>query len=127
MNTLKSLILVTVSLFMCVVIAGCQGPAAKSDVIVPAGKTLTVGDKVRLFHSGGEDIKKIFCIGDVVPVYKEAFNLGMVQRTEVGMVKVVSYEGKQAILAQVVSGTVKAGNIAEKEATACMVYLPETE
>lgn len=127
MDKIKSLLLVVAVCFMGSMIAGCQAPPVKSEVMAPVGKTLTVGEKVRLFHSGSEDIKKVFCIGDVIPVSKETFAYGVTKRTEVGKVKVVSYEGNQAIIADVVEGTVKAGNIAEKDATACMVYVPDSE
>lgn len=127
MKTVKILALLAAACMVFGMVTGCQAPAVKSEVAVPAGKTLTVGDKVRLFHSGSEDIKKVFCVGDVIPVFKEAFVYGVVKRTEVGKIKVLSYEAKQAIIAEVVEGTVKAGNIAEKEATACMIYAPDTE
>ena len=94
---------------------------------MPAGVTSTVGDQVRLFHSGNENIQKVFCVGDVIPVYREVDAYGVTKRTEVGKIKVLSYDGKQSILAQVVEGTVKPGNIAEKEATACMIYVPVKE
>lgn len=94
---------------------------------MPAGVTSTVGDQVRLFHSGNENIQKVFCVGDVIPVYREVDAYGVTKRTEVGKIKVLSYDGKQSILAQVVEGTVSPGNIAEKEATACMVYVPVTK
>jgi hypothetical protein len=106
---------------------GCTTPAVKSEVAMPAGVTSTIGDKVRLFHSGSANIKEVFCVGDVVPVYKEVSAYGVVKRIEVAKIKVLSYEGSQSIIAEVVEGTVKPGNIAEKEATACMVYVPESE
>ncbi len=116
--------------FVClasVVMTGCSAPAVKSEVSMPAGVTSTIGDQVRLFHSGVENIQKVFCVGDVIPVYREVDAYGVTKRTEVGKIKVLSYDGKQSILAQVVEGTVTPGNIAEKEATACMVYVPVKE
>lgn len=127
MGTIKSLLLLVAVFFVGSVIAGCQAPPVKSEVMAPVGKTLTIGEKARLFHSGSEDIKKVFCIGDVIPVSKETAAYGVIKRTEVGKVKVVAYEGSQAIIAEVVDGTVKAGNIAEKDATACMVYIPDSQ
>jgi hypothetical protein len=127
MSTIKSLLLLVAVCFVGSVISGCQTTPVKSEVMAPAGKTLTIGEKVRLFHSGNEDIKKVFCIGDVIPVSKETAAYGVIKRTEIGKVKVVAYEGNQAIIAEVVEGTVKAGNIAEKDATACMVYVPESQ
>lgn len=126
MKALKTMIIMLVVIFMGGMIAGCQ-PTVKTEVMVPAGRTLTVGDQVRLFHSGSEDIQNFFCIGDVVPVSRETVVYNGVSRTEVGKIKILSYEGPQAILAEVVEGTVRAGNIAEKGESACMVYLPYTK
>jgi hypothetical protein len=126
MKAPKALIMVMAAIFMGGLIAGCQPASVKSEVMAPAGKTMTVGDKVRLFHSGNEDIQQFFCVGDIVPVSREVIVYGEANRTEVGKIKVLSYEGPQAILAEVVEGTVMAGNIAEKGESACMVYLPET-
>ncbi len=127
MKSLKIIILLVVTCLAFTVMTGCTTPAVKSEVTMPAGVTSTIGDKVRLFHSGNEDIQKIFCVGDVIPVYKEVFAYGVIKRIEVGKIKVFSYDGSQSIIAEVVEGTVKPGNIAEKEATACMIYVPETE
>ena len=41
-------------------------------------------------------------------------------------VKTLPHEGKKAILAELVGGTVQAGTIAEKGASAGMVYMPVT-
>lgn len=127
MKILKIGTLVAVACLLSMVITGCAGPQVKSEVVATQGKTMTIGEKVRLFHSGSESVKKVFCAGEVIPVFKEVSAWGVTKRIEVGKIKVLSYEGNQAIIAEVVEGTVKTGNIAEKEATACMVYVPETE
>jgi hypothetical protein len=127
MRNVKMLILLVLACLVSAVMTGCTTPAVKSEVAMPAGVTSTIGDKVRLFHSGSANIKEVFCVGDVVPVYKEVSAYGVVKRIEVAKIKVLSYEGSQSIIAEVVEGTVKPGNIAEKEATACMVYVPESE
>lgn len=125
MKSLKIMILLVFVCLASALMTGCTAPAVKSEVSMPAGVTSTIGDQVRLFHSGDENIQKVFCVGDVIPVYREVDAYGVTKRTEVGKIKVLSYAGKQSILAQVVEGTVKPGNIAEKAATACMVYAPE--
>ena len=127
MKILKIGTLFAVACLLSMVITGCTEPVVKSEVVATAGKTMTIGDKVRLFHSGSEDVKKVFCVGEVIPVFKEVSSQGVTKRIDVGKIKVLSYEGNQAIIAQVVEGTVKSGNIAEKEATGCMVYVPEPE
>lgn len=127
MKILKIVSLFAVACLLPMVMTGCAAPVVKSEVVSMAGKTMTVGDKVRLFHSGSEDVKKVFCVDDVIPVFKEVSAWGVTKRIDVGKIKVLFYEGNQAIIAEVVEGTVKAGNIAEKEATACMIYVPETE
>jgi hypothetical protein len=127
MKILKIGTLIAVACLLSMVVTGCAAPVVKSEVVSTPGKTSTVGEKVRLFHSGAESVKEVFCVGAVIPVFKEVSAWGVTKRIEVGKIKVLSYEGNQAIVAEVVEGTVKAGNIAEKEATACMVYVPETE
>jgi len=127
MRHLKIMILLAVTCLVATLFTGCATPKVKSEVAMSSVGTSTIGDTVRLFHSGSQDIEKVFCVGDVIPVYREVDAIGVTNRTEVGKIKVLSYEGKQSILAQVVEGTVKPGNIAEKEATACMIYVPATE
>ncbi len=121
------MILLAITCLVSTVLTGCATPEVKSDAAVSSVGTSTIGDTVRLFHSGNEDIKKVFCVGDVIPVYREVAAIGVTNRTEVGKIKVLSYDGKESIIAQVVEGTVKPGNIAEKEATACMIYVPVKE
>ena len=128
MKILKLGTLIAVVCLLPMVMTGCaEVPVAKSEVVAQVGQTMTIGDKVRLFYSGDESVKKVFCVGEVIPVYKEVSAYGVTDRIKVGMIKVLSYEGKQAIIANVVEGTVKAGNIAEKEGTGCMIYVPETK
>jgi len=127
MKNAKMMILLILICLVPAIMTGCTTSAVKSEVTMPAGVTSTIGDKVRLFHSGSANIKEVFCVGDVIPVYKEVFAYGVAKRNEVAKIKVLSYEGSQSIIAEVVEGTVKPGNIAEKDATACMVYVPETE
>lgn len=127
MKNAKMMMLLILICLVSAVMSGCTTPAVKSEVAMPAGVTSTIGDKVRLFHSGSANIKEVFCVGDVIPVYKEVFAYGVAKRNEVAKIKVLSYEGSQSIIAEVVEGTVKPGNIAEKDATACMVYVPDTE
>jgi hypothetical protein len=126
MKILKLGTLIAVACLLSMVMTGCVAPVVKSEVVSTPGKTFTVGEKVRLF-SGAESTKEVFCVGEVIPVFREVSAWGVTKRIEVGKIKVLSYEGDQAIIAKVVEGTIKAGNIAEAKAHACMVYVPEAE
>lgn len=80
------------------------------------------GKKVRLFHSGTQDVKKIICIGDVIPVYREVYAYGSIKRTEVGRIKVLSYVGDHYFEAEIVDGRIRRGDVAQKESAACLVH-----
>ncbi len=80
------------------------------------------GKKVRLFHSGTQDVKKTICVGDVIPVYREVYAYGAIKRTEVGKIKVLSYLGEHYIEAEVVAGKIRLGDVAQKESAACLVH-----
>jgi len=109
------------------VFSGCAKyePPIKSEVEAQRHKILKVGDQVMLFHSGTEDVKKVICIGDVIPVFLEESTSGVTKRTEVGKVKVLEYAGDHCFKAQVVEGQMKDGAVAIKQNAACLVYTPE--
>jgi len=81
-----------------------------------------MGKKVRLFHSGTQDVKKTICIGDVIPVYREVYAYGAIKRTEVGKIKVLSYLDGHYIEAEIVEGKIRLGDVAQKESAACLVH-----
>ncbi|MBI1921954.1 MAG: hypothetical protein HYS23_12835 [Geobacter sp.] len=81
-----------------------------------------MGKKVRLFHSGTQDVKKVICIGDVIPVYREVYAYGAIKRTEVGRIKVLSYLGEHYLEAEIVEGKIRRGDVAQKESAACLVH-----
>lgn len=90
------------------------------------------GDNLYIFESGTQDVKKDFCLNDVIPVYHEAAygwpikGYGEVKTTsEVGEIKVLSYVGNHNFEAQVVNGSVQAGDIAEKVGDSCPVQPAE--
>src|SRR4051812_37871603 len=78
-----------------VTVAGCSvyKQPIKSEVEVNRHKVLNIGDQVLLFHSGTQDVKKIICIGETIPVYTEAFTSGVTSRKEIGKIKVLEYAG----------------------------------
>ncbi len=80
------------------------------------------GKKVRLFHSGTQDVRKTICVGDVIPVYREVYAYGAIKRTEVGKIKVLSYLGEHYIEAEIVAGKIRLGDVAQKESAACLVH-----
>jgi len=82
----------------------------------------SVGQKVRLFHSGTKDVKKTICIGDVITVYREVYAHGAVKRTEVGKIRVGSYVGRHYFEAEVVEGKIRRGDVAQKKSAACLVH-----
>ncbi len=82
---------------------------------------MTSGQKVWLFHSGTPDVKKEICLNDIIPVYREVKAGKLYQDEVVGKVKILSYQGKHYFEAQVVSGTVKIGDVATKDTASCMI------
>ena len=80
------------------------------------------GKKVRLFHSGTQDVKKSICVGDVIPVYREVYAYGAIKRTEVGRIRVLSFLGEHYLEAEIVDGKIRRGDVAQKESAACLVH-----
>ena len=80
------------------------------------------GKKVRLFHSGTQDVKKTICIGDLIPVYREVYAYGAIKKTEVGKIKILSYVGEHYLEAEIVAGKIKTGDVAQKESASCLVH-----
>jgi hypothetical protein len=82
---------------------------------------MTSGQKVWLFHSGTPDVIKTICMNDIIPVYREV-KVGKLYKDEVvGKVKVLYLEGRHYFEAQVVSGTVKIGDVATKDTESCII------
>lgn len=90
-------------------------PAIKSEVV------MQVGNKVHLFHSGTEDVKKEICLTDVIPVYRDLMAGGHTTTKEVGKVKVLAYAGEHYFEGEVVEGEVKPGDVAKKKTAACLI------
>ncbi len=99
--------------------AAGAAPEVMSELVVKEGQ------KVWLFHSGTPEVRKAICPGEVIPVYREV-DVGSdhYKVEEVGKVKVLSYEGKNYFEARVVSGAVKLGDTATKNAVSCLVIAP---
>ena len=82
------------------------------------------GDNVRFFHGGTEEAKKLFCKGEVVPVYK--YEGRYMKTKEVGKVRLGEFVGDHYIDGKVVEGEVKPGDVAMKKSAACLaVEMPK--
>lgn len=90
-------------------------PQIKSEVV------MKVGNKVHLFHSGTEDVKKEVCLNDVIPVYRDIMAGGHTTTKEVGKVKVLSYAGEHYFEAEVAEGEVRTGDVAKKKTAGCLI------
>ena len=88
-------------------------PQIKADIV---SKT---GDSIRLFHGGTEEAKKLFCKGEVVPIYRYVGR--HLQTKEVGKVKIGEFVGDHYVDGVVVKGEVKTGDVAMKKSAACLV------
>jgi len=99
----------------------CAQPEFRSQVETKVKKNLRVGDTVRLFHSGTEDVKKIICLNEEIPVYNEVNVEGVRKSKEVGKIKVIKYVGENYFDAKVVEGVISAGDIARKDTAACLI------
>jgi len=95
----------------------------KSEVVMKEG------NKVHLFHSGTQEVKKEICLNDVITVYRD---IPAGYRTlkgadqvktlkEVGKVKVLSYIGDHYFEAEVVEGQIRSGDVAKKAAAYCLI------
>ncbi len=121
-----------------IIVLSIFGLLAVSPLSVYAAKTFKsevvkqTGDNLYIFRSGTQDVKKDFCLNDVIPVYREAAygwpikGYGEVKTTsEVGEIKVLSYLGNHDFEAQVVNGSLHAGDVAEKVGDSCPVQPAE--
>ena len=107
---------------------GCTQPEIRSTVETKGMKSMYVGDTVRLFHSGTEDVNKIICLNEDIPVYREVNVEGVKQVRQVGTIKVIKYVGENYFDAKVVQGVISAGDIARKDKASCLIQeRPVTE
>jgi hypothetical protein len=90
---------------------------------------MKMGNKVHLFHSGTQEVKKEICLNDVLPVYRDTA-VGYRQTKgadqvknlkEVGKVKVLSYVGDHYFEGVIVEGEVRPGDVVKKDAAYCLV------
>lgn len=126
-NLLKVVMLLVFSALAAAPMAAYAAGTVKSEVVMKEG------NKVHLFHSGTQEVKKEICLNDVIPVYRDVpagyrtAKLADQVKTlkEVGKVKVLSYAGDHYFEAEVVEGRVRPGDVAKKEAAYCLVQPAE--
>lgn len=116
---MKKTMLMTI-LVMLAVTAACS-PALERQPQIKSEVVMRLGNKVHLFHSGTEDVKKEICLNDVIPVYRVLIAGGSTRIKEVGKVRVLSYVGEHYFEAEIVDGEVKAGDVAKKQTAACLI------
>ncbi len=110
------------------------GTLAISPLSVYAAKTYMSeavkksGENAYLFKSSTQDVKNEFCLNDVIPVYRNVEHgwairgYGELQsREQVGNVKISSYVGNQNFNAQLVTGSILPGDIAERTGNTCPI------
>lgn len=116
----RSLLLFLVLLIMSSLSAAVQATTKEQEL---RGEVELKKEKViYLFHSGTKDVRNAFCVGDIVPVYREVYAYGATKKTEVGKIKVISFTGDHYLKAEIVEGKIKRGDIAQKEAATCLVH-----
>ena len=116
-----AIFLVLVAILAGAVTVGSKGAFCEE---VRSKLVMEAGHKVWLFHSGTPDVKKEICLNEIIPVYREVKVGERYQITEVGKLKVLSYQGKHYFEAVVVSGKVEVGDIASKKSASCLVLPP---
>lgn len=86
-------------------------PEIEAEVKMPAGK------EVLLYYAGQQAAKDMFCINEIVSVYRTEGK----KQVEVGKVKVLRELDRNNLAALVVEGNVKSGDDALKSIAACKV------
>jgi len=82
---------------------------------------MKAGTKLYLFHSGTEDVKNAIHENDSLTVYRKHPADLSVETREVGKVRVLTPLGDYYFDGEVIGGEVKAGDLAKKGTTACIV------
>lgn len=114
-------IIAVVGIMTLSLLAAAPFNAVAADMKVKSEVVMKVGNKVHLFHSGTADVKKEICLNDVLTVYRESMHGGSSSVKEVGLVKVLSYDGTHYFEAEVVKGEIRTGDIAKKDTAMCLV------
>ena len=133
-----TIFMVLVLLSTATVISGCAGPGARpqtqSETLPLTGEAVQgkvvsrIGETVRLFHGGTKEAKEVFCLNEIVPVYRLVYErYGEGEYKEVGEVKITQTLGDYDVEAEVIKGDLEEGDIAMKKSAACLVRLPRSK
>ena len=82
---------------------------------------MKAGTKLYLFYSGTDEVRKTIHVDDVLTVYREYPPSFSVETREVGKVRILSPLGDYYFDGEVISGEVKAGDLAIKGTVACFI------
>ena len=111
----KSTCMVGILFTLLFLLSGCghviSKPGIKAEVMMSAG------EEVRLYYTGQQSAKDMFCIDEIVSVYRTEGH----KSVEVGKVKIIRELDRQNLEALVVNGKVKKGDEARKAIAACKV------
>ncbi|HTY26099.1 MAG TPA: hypothetical protein VMC85_23415 [Desulfomonilaceae bacterium] len=85
--------------------------AQKNQKKIKVDVAMKKGDEVTMFYGGTGDMKEIFPVGGVMNVYEKVLAFGLNENERIGRVKIVGYVGDNYLKAQVVEGTMRAGDV----------------
>ncbi len=111
----KTVCLLGAVIALSLALPGCEHAVLKQGI--KAEINMTAGDKVRLYYAGPQVAINMFCIDEVVSVYR----LEQKAYIEVGKVKIIRAMDRNNLEALVVEGKVKDGDLARKSIAACKV------
>jgi len=96
-------------------LSGCGTTVLKPEI--EAEVMMSAGKEVRLYYAGQQAAKEMFCIDEIVSVYRKEGK----KYVEVGKVKVLRELDRNNLEALVVEGNVRSGDNARKSIAACKV------
>jgi hypothetical protein len=111
----KILCLLEAAITLCLLLPGCEHQVLEQGI--KAEVNMTAGDKVHLFYGGPQEAENMFCIDEVISVYRIEHE----EYIEVGKVKIIRAIDKNNLEAQVVEGNVKEGDLVRKSIAACKI------
>lgn len=102
----------------------CAERKPEARAVVRVAEIAEVGDTVHLYYAKSKKAKEEFCPEAVVPVYRmgEGYYLS---KTEVGKIRVTKELGERHIEAEVIEGSVMAGDIAMQPNSECLLQIPQ--
>lgn len=112
-------VLKVVTLFALVSVLVPNGVIQAAEKKSSSEVVMKLGNKVHLFHSSSVEVQKDIVINDVLSVYRVSGKAS--EKKEVGAVKVLSFIGEHYFEAEIVKGEIKAGDIAQKNASSLLV------